>query len=100
TRNVFPGLVPPESIVSSFDGPARLVDLGLARFAAEGSTSLSPEQSRGYMPDARSDVFALGVALYEALTGRKPWSARRFDDLALDAGLAAPSKANIAISRE
>lgn len=73
--------VTPENIMVGFDGVARLIDFGVAK--AEGQTLktqqgelkgkfayMSPEQYRGDRLDGRSDVFALGVCLWEALAGR------------------------------
>ena len=64
-------------------GPAKLIDFGIARSpdqAPEGDTSIgslqfmSPEQLHGEVLTPASDLFSLGVVLYEALTGRLPYA--------------------------
>ena len=66
-------------------GPAKLIDFGIARpphQALEGDTSIgslqfmSPEQLHGEALTPVSDLFSLGVVLYEALTGRMPYEGR------------------------
>ncbi len=66
-------------------GPAKLIDFGIARpphQALPGDTSIgslqfmSPEQLRGEALTPASDLFSLGVVLYEALTGRMPYPGR------------------------
>jgi eukaryotic-like serine/threonine-protein kinase len=74
--------VTPHNLLVSWDGIVKLTDLGLARSALSGNVTrsgvvrgkvgyLSPEQAAGAPADRRSDIFALGVILWEALAGRR-----------------------------
>ncbi len=75
--------IKPGNLIVSDDG-VKILDFGLAKFAdalqltIPGSTIgtsgyMSPEQARGEEADARSDVWALGVVMYEMLTGEVPF---------------------------
>ncbi|HZI15522.1 MAG TPA: serine/threonine-protein kinase [Myxococcus sp.] len=74
--------VSPENIIVSFDGSVKILDFGIAKATNQveqtrtgeikGKVSyMSPEQCMGKTLDCRSDVFSLGVVLYEWLTGFK-----------------------------
>jgi serine/threonine protein kinase len=65
---------------------------------------ISPEVLSGRAPDARSDIFALGVVLYEALTGKRPFggesrSAAYWETIAPDFKATPPSKLNPCVSK-
>ena len=80
--------VKPENILFSEDGRAVLTDFGIAKATQGGSKMtatglsigtphyMSPEQARGQNLDGRSDLYALGVVLYELLTGKVPFDAQ------------------------
>ena len=76
--------VKPENLLLGRDGTVRVTDFGLARAAASATASfgpevlvgsphyLSPEAVRSEPLDARADVYALGIVLFECLTGQPP----------------------------
>lgn len=74
--------VSPQNVLVSFDGDVKVIDFGIAKAANRASKTqagvlkgkfayMSPEQVRGLPIDRRSDVFAVGILLYEMLTGER-----------------------------
>jgi serine/threonine-protein kinase len=80
----------PSNIMIDGKGRVRVMDFGLAAFAEEvrgekataGTIGyMAPEQLAGRGATTRSDVYALGLVMYEVLTGRRPYEARSIDTL-------------------
>lgn len=76
--------IKPQNIMLFPDGTIKVMDFGIARFAREEGKTLSdkaigsvhyisPEQAKGDITDEKSDIYSVGVMMYEMLTGVKPF---------------------------
>ena len=85
--------VKPQNVMMLRDGTIKLSDFGIAALENEiyenngqaiGSIHyIAPEQARGECPDARSDLYSLGVVMYEMLTGHKPYEGDSIGEIAV-----------------
>ena len=74
--------IKPQNIIISREGKVKVTDFGIAKVASSNTISsvtmgsvhyTSPEQARGGYSDAKSDIYSLGIVMYEMITGRVPF---------------------------
>ncbi len=85
--------IKPQNIMLLRDGTLKVADFGIAALENEvyennGQTIgsihyIAPEQARGNSPDARSDIYSLGVGMYEMLSGRLPYTGSTLAEIAV-----------------
>jgi len=85
--------IKPQNVMLLKDGTIKVADFGIAALENEvhedkgqaiGSIHyIAPEQARGENPDARSDIFSLGVVMYEMLTGTLPFRGETLSEVAI-----------------
>ena len=85
--------IKPQNIMMLRDGTVKVEDFGIAALENEVQESdgqaigsihyIAPEQARGELPDARSDLYSLGIVMYEMLTGKKPYVGDSIGEIAI-----------------
>jgi len=83
----------PQNVIVDDEGRAKVTDFGIARAGTSDMTQtgsimgtaqyLSPEQAQGHAVNQRSDLYSIGIVLYELLTGRVPFDAQSAVTIAL-----------------
>src|SRR5262249_49160471 len=99
--------IKPENVIVRSDGMVKVLDFGLAKLTGQGSAAsidsdaatraglktdsgvvmgtacyMSPEQARGLQVDGRTDIFSLGIVIYELLTGQLPFDGSSIYEIA------------------
>lgn len=81
-KNIIHRDIKPQNIIISTEGKVKVTDFGIARAASSNTIHAdvmgsvhyaSPEQARNGYVDARSDIYSLGIVMYEMVTGRVPF---------------------------
>jgi eukaryotic-like serine/threonine-protein kinase len=110
-QGIVHGDIKPANIMINQDGRVMLTDFGIARFAAHmtqvGSLRgtpayLAPEQIEGKPTDGRSDLFSLGIVLYQLAAGQRPFQSDSVQAVCaqiLKAKITPPTKVNPALPR-
>lgn len=86
SRRIIHRDIKPQNIMLLRDGTIKVADFGIARFTVSNTQTitesaigsahyLSPEQAKGSVTDEKTDIYAVGVVMYEMLTGRVPFDA-------------------------
>ena len=86
--------IKPQNIMMLRDGTIKVMDFGIAKFARENGKTctdkaigtvhyISPEQARGAETSAKSDLYSVGVLLFEMLTGKKPFDTETNDPVSI-----------------
>ena len=93
SRGIIHREIKPHNIMLLRDGTIKVADFGIAALENElheadgeaiGSIhDIAPEQARGELPDPRSDIYSLGVVMFEMLTGRKPYLGDTIQEIAV-----------------
>lgn len=87
--------IKPQNIIITRDGTIKVADFGIARISNSSETRkidegimgsvhyISPEDAKGVLTDARSDIYSLGVTMYEMLTGKVPYDGENAVSIAI-----------------